>query len=814
MKCRRAMRLKALSLLILVILLSSVIPISLANSNGIYSRSSGCNCHYGTSASVSISGNPTSYTPGQTYTLSLSASGSISGSAGGFSLEVDKGTLAVPGSGIMSVKVNSAGKSATHTTSSYRSWSVDWTAPQAGSGVVQIDLAAMIANGNGGRTGDGWSTTSVQVPEAIVVTPNNPPSLSNLQVYPLNIYTTDTISLNYTFDDADGDAETGSLIQWFRDGVQISSLDNQTSVSPTFTQKGQIWNVTITPSDGTDYGQQENISNLVISNSLPIVSFAEILPENATDEDNLSLSWGYSDADADSVSVSGIEWFLDDSKVSTFDGYMTIPSVAVRNGDYWYAKIKLSDGDSNSSWFSTPTVLIGSSNNPPEVSSVTIGGPYTTIDNLEATCYATDLDNDILSYELQWSNGVDTSTSSPLSSTYTSKGQTWFASCRASDGIIWSEWLDSESITIQNSLPVLESLTIAQDTVYFENETLYNYSAVDADGDELLKQEIWNLDGDILTLTLSVYDSDGGFSDSLSDTVEIINSPPAVSYSGNYSFDSLSDLEPIMDFSDANGDDVTLNWVWMRNGFVTRFNSSIISADNIAAGDLWTSMVTPFDGEDNGTTLVSEFTITNTNPTAIISTTDNLIQGSIVTFSAMDSIDLDGEVVSAVWKVDGFLVGTGLTQTISITEEFVVELTITDNLGGTNTTQATYSGVLPPTASVFKSVVEGNSVLIEWSGNSEEWAVMRNGELIQITTSGEIKDKPILEGNHTYDIYPVIDGQIIEIGTEESTTSINLVIEDVEEPPGPDTTSGLILSLILILFTISVVGLSYFRRRN
>ena len=144
----------------------------------------------------------------------------------------------------------------------------------------------------------------------------------------------------------------------------------------------------------------------------------------------------------------------------------------------------------------------------------------------------------------------------------------------------------------------------------------------------------------------------------------------------------------------------------------------------------------------------------------------------------------------------------------------MVELTITDNLGGTNTTQTTFSGVMPPTASVFKSVVEGNSVLIEWSGNSEEWAVMRNGELIQITTSGEIKDKPILEGNHTYNIYPVIDGQIIEIGTGESTTIINLVIEDVEEPPGPDTTSGVILSLILILFTILVVGLSYFRRRN
>ena len=808
------MRLKVLSLLLVVMILSSITPISLARSNGIHSSSGGCGCHYATSATVSISGQPASYNPGQTYTLTVSASGSISGNGGGFSLEVDKGTLAVPSVGIMSVKVNNAGKSATHTTSSYRSWDVDWTGPQAGSGVVQFDLAAMIANGNGGTSGDGWSTTSIQVPEAVVVTPNNPPSLSNLQITPANPYTTDTLSLNYTFEDQDGDSEIGSVIHWFRDNVRVTSLDNQTSVSPAFTQKGQTWNVSVTPSDGTDYGQQENLTNIFVINSPPVVQFAEILPENATDANNLSFTWQYSDADGDNVSISEIEWFLDGAKVSAFDGYMVIPSVAVRDGDYWYANIKLSDGESNSSWFSTASILIGSSNNAPEITSVTIDGLYKTVDDLEATCTATDIDNDILTYEWSWSNGVGSVNSTILSSTYTSKGQTWIASCRVSDGKVWSDWTNSQSVVIQNSKPILEFLEITQDTVYFENETEYNYTASDPDGDELFKQESWTREGDVLTLTLSIYDSEFGYSESLSDSVLIINSPPVVTYSGDYEFDSLSDLEPIMSASDANGDEVVLNWIWIRNGFVTGFNSSVIPSENIGAGDVWVSMVTPFDGEDNGTMLISEFTITNNNPIAVVSSADDLIQGAFVTFSAMDSVDEDGEVISAVWKVNGLLIGSGLTQSVLMSEELVIELTVTDNLGGTNTTEVTYYGIMPPTAKNLQASVKGNAVLLEWGGNAEEWAVMRNGELVEITSAFSFKDEPTLEGEHVYDIYPVIEEQVINIGTAESTANIYLEIKNVEEAPGPDTTFGLILSIVLILFSLTILGYSYLKRRD
>ena len=101
--------------------------------------------------------------------------------------------------------------------------------------------------------------------------------------------------------------------------------------------------------------------------------------------------------------VSATEWYVDGSKVSAFDGDTTIPSVAIRDGDVWYAKIKVNDGEADSDWFTTQDITIGSDNTPPTMVSVSInGGPFTTLDDLQATAQATDADNGALTYEWDW----------------------------------------------------------------------------------------------------------------------------------------------------------------------------------------------------------------------------------------------------------------------------------------------------------------------------------------------------------------------------------------------------------------------------
>ena len=78
---------KLVPLALVLILLFSTAPLTSGYSNGIYNQGSGCGggyCHGpNTNAVVSMSGQPASYTPGQSYTLSISVTGGASASQGG-----------------------------------------------------------------------------------------------------------------------------------------------------------------------------------------------------------------------------------------------------------------------------------------------------------------------------------------------------------------------------------------------------------------------------------------------------------------------------------------------------------------------------------------------------------------------------------------------------------------------------------------------------------------------------------------------------------------------------------------------------------
>jgi len=809
------MRLKFASLLLVSLLLASTVPTSFGYSSGKYtSGSSGCGCHGYNVVTVSMSGQPASYNPGTTYTLQISVSGGGSGN-GGFSLDVNKGSFST-GMGIMAVKVNSAGTSATHTTSSYRSWGVDWTAPSAGSGSVQFDLSAVEANGNGGSGGDTWGDTTITVPEGgAPPPPNNPPSASNLQLSPSNPVTTDTLTLTYSYQDSDNDPESGTQIRWYKDGQLISSRNDQTTVPSSMTAKGESWNVTVTPNDGTDEGTPVDSYAIGIDNSIPVINSAEITPTDALESDDLSLIHTSSDADNDARTVSYTEWYVDGSKVSAFDGDISIPSVAIRDGDIWYAKVRVNDGEVDSDWFTTENISIGSDNTAPTMVSVSItGGPFTTLDDLQATAQATDVDNDALTYEWDWLGAEGESSSSTLPSFYTSKGESWKVKVRVTDGEVYSDWMESNTVVIQNTAPVLSSVTIEQEEIYFENESTYTYEASDVDGDQLQVSESWTRNGDILTLTLSVYDNQMEYSNTLSDSVMIVNSLPTITHDGPTSQSALVDLSPEIESDDANGDVVTTTWSWMRNGFATDDNGSIISANKLAAGDVWTAVIIPNDGEDDGIPLMVDFTITNTAPTAVLSSPENLIKGAHVTFSAMDSTDIDGAVVKAIWSVDGAPVHQGMTYTTTMSSQLNLVVRVFDDLGASDEVSDSFLGTAPPKAMDVKAKLDGRDVVLTWKGQSEEWAVVYNGEVIETTSDLTYRHTPVVEGQHNYSVLTIIDGQVIQDDGTGTSTSIEMSTNLVPESPGPSETAGLVFSIILLLAGLIGVGFSFMPRRD
>ena len=471
-----------------ILCLAMAAPMSNAYSGGIYGQGTGCGggyCHgSGTqTATVSLSGEPTTYTAGSTYTFSISVTGGASSTNGGFALDVDKGTLSSPGTG---VKINTAANSATHTNNNYRSWSVDWTAPSTGSGVVSIDVAANAADGNGYNTNDAWDTASYQISEGSAPA-NNAPTLSNLLLSPTTPSTTDTLVLSYTFDDADGDNEAGSTIQWFKNSVLITSLNGMMSVSSSQTEKGENWNAEVTPSDGTDFGTMVASSSIMIGNSAPLLSSVSIEISNPSTTDDLSVVNTSSDADTMDVLTYEYQWYLDGNLQSSLDGLSPLPSFATRDGDSWEVEMRVSDGTDTSAWLKSSAVVIGSTttNTPPVVDSVGITPSNPTTDSdLTATVTSSDADMDtILDTEYRWmKNGVDAGIDSQVvSSTSTMKGESWSVSVRVNDGTTWSTWQSSAATTIENTAPVLESASLNSAQVTTQTNVSVNAVMVDVD---------------------------------------------------------------------------------------------------------------------------------------------------------------------------------------------------------------------------------------------------------------------------------------------------------------------------------------------
>ena len=505
-----------------------------------------------------------------------------------------------------------------------------------------------------------------------------------------------------------------------------------------------------------------------------MMTTAQITPNDAVDTDDLTVSWTSSDADGDTRTVSGIEWYVDDSKVSAFDGDETIPSVAIRDGDVWYAKVKVNDGETDSDWITTQDVTIGTDNTAPVMVSVNLGGPYHTMDDLVATAQANDVDNDALTYEWDWPATNGAISSSTLPYFYTEKGESWTVRCRVTDGVVYSDWMESSAVIIQNTAPVLNELAIDQETVFFDTEATYSFDATDIDGDTLATSETWELNGDTLTLTLSVYDDEMAYSNTLSDTVQIVNSLPTLSYDGPISQSALVPLSPAIQSDDANGDTVTTSWQWMRNGFMTDENGSTIPESKLGAGDVWTAMITPNDGQDDGPVLMIDFTISNTEPTASITAPESLIQGAMVTFSAMSSSDIDGAVVNAIWSVDGTVMHNGMTFTTIMTQQLNLQVKVIDDLGADDVYTQTFIGTQAPKAMNTQVELDGSDAIITWEGDSEEWAVVHNGQVIDTTSELKYRHSPTMEGQHVYSIMPVIDGQTIQDDSAGSTDSVEL----------------------------------------
>lgn len=549
------------------------------------------------------------------------------------------------------------------------------------------------------RPKDG-SDFGATVTSATVTIANSPPSVSGLFISPTVPLVGQSLSVNYSYADADGDAESGTTISWLRNGMVMPTLANLLQVPAGVTAKSDRWSFTIRPSDGSTPGAPVTSPEVTIANSPPTVSGVAIAPAQPTTEDNLVVSYIYTDPDADSESGTEIRWSRNSTLLPQYDGSKTLPSSATTKGEVWQASVRPKDGFDLGAVVTSPPVTIF--NAPPTASSVTLtpASPKVT-DSIVASYAYLDADTDPQQgSELRWyRNGVEVTTlfnQTVVAPGVALAGETWYLTVRPRDGVDFGPVATSGSVIVGSSAPVATSLAILPATPRTADvlTASYLYSSPDlkAESGTLFH---WFKDGvEVVALanastvpaaqtsrgeswTFTVQPGDGSVFGAVqtSPAVVIGNTAPLVSavVVTPPQPQGVDTLSTSYTFTDADSDSERDSEVhWYRNG-IEQFalaGSATVPPGTTAKREVWYYLLRPKDGIDFGTAAVSAPTfILNSAPVANAGLDQTISPTAALTPVTLDgsgSTDVDRDVLTYVWMEGTTVLGQLMSPVVQL----------------------------------------------------------------------------------------------------------------------------------------------------
>lgn len=281
---------------------------------------------------------------------------------------------------------------------------------------------------------------------------NEAPEGLELSLAPAAPATTDDLVLTVDVTDPDGDALITS-IEWTADGTEMPDLSGESTVPAAQTAKGQVWEATVTVSDGKETTDPATASVTVV-NTAPTAESAVISPNPATTLTVLSVTWDEADLDGDTLTAT-FDWSIAGTSVG--DGE-TLQSGIAQKGDTVLVEVTVDDGEATAS----TTAQIDIDNVPPgpptiQLRPVDIVNPSN--DDLRCTITGDgfDVDADDLSYEIEWLvDGAEwtgrTSTTTHPDDTIARadlvSGQSWVCRARSDDGDDVSDWVSSAAVQV------------------------------------------------------------------------------------------------------------------------------------------------------------------------------------------------------------------------------------------------------------------------------------------------------------------------------------------------------------------------------
>lgn len=478
---------------------------------------------------------------------------------------------------------------------------------------------------------------------------NTAPYVENLTLTPLPTKSNDTLYLDYDFYDVDGHNELGSEIRWYKNGILQKDLNDTMFITDNYLIKTDIWNATVKPYDGRDFGSLEASSKTIIQNSAPELLDFKVLPITPYTTEDLICNYTYFDNDNDleNIIIREILWYKNNIHQALYDNQMLIPNTITNKSEDWSFSVRVSDNITYSSWFQSNNITIV--NSIPLAFDLIITVDPETNDDLEALWSFEDIDDDseyINSWLILWyRNNVLQShlnNSKVIGSSNTSKGELWYYTLQVYDGEDYSIlYTLSPSINILNTQPIASNLIITQNP-YTTTTIVAIWDYYDLNGDiessgwrilwykdGILQSELNNSDtvdtiftgkGEEWYFSLLVFDGTDYSNLVISNITTVLNSVPEIDDFNIPEFvieDQELNITYIFNDFDLDSDQTQIRW-YRNETLQSSFNDiQFISADNIEPGEIWRVEVTPYDGFDYGDIIISENINIESRPTIV-----------------------------------------------------------------------------------------------------------------------------------------------------------------------------------------------------
>lgn len=485
-----------------------------------------------------------------------------------------------------------------------------------------------------GRTGSDTTTIDVAVgskPEIELITPVNG-DVANLD---------EIVYFEAVVSDYEDDPEN-LILSWESDldgvfSTQSASSSGSAEFSDATLSRG-THNITVYATDSDGMTAQDSVTLYI--NGAPEAPEVRIDPDPVDSNEALSavIDTPSYDPDGDAVSYS-YEWYL--NGVVTSNVTNPLAASETTRGQVWTVYVYPNDGKVTGP-YGTDSITIG--NSPPEMVglAVTPATPYTDDTLSAAPIGFYDDDGDPEGWRYQWTvNGVDVfgATEVTLGGNNFVRGDVVTVTVWPNDGREDGASMTSAPRTIENSTPTVPIVNVTPDNPEREDSLTCTPTSTDTDQDSISYTYAWTKDGAPTAETGSTVDAsltengevwacwvtatDGtATSASGSDSVTIadyVNVPPEAPTIHIDPDPALSEqyLSVIVDVDsyDLDGDTVSYSYEWYRDGVITAVTGTAVPASETTKGETWTVVVTPNDGNQNGTTESASVLILNTPPT-------------------------------------------------------------------------------------------------------------------------------------------------------------------------------------------------------